>query len=69
MGSSPCRRISLLGIAHPVVGPPFRYMECTGKRRSDEVVIMMEADVWPDITFVKSVLCKRIVTKLFWDYF
>ena len=22
MGSSPCRRLSLLGFAHPVVGPP-----------------------------------------------
>ena len=24
MGSSPCRRISLLAFAHPVVGPPFQ---------------------------------------------
>ena len=40
-------RIFLLGIAHPVVGSPFRYRECTGKRRSDEAVIMKEADVWP----------------------
>ena len=23
MGSNPCREIQLLGIAHPVVGPPF----------------------------------------------
>ena len=38
---------SLLGIAHPVVGPPFKYKECTGRRHSDEVVIMKEADVWP----------------------
>ena len=22
MGSNPCRRLSLLGFAHPVVGPP-----------------------------------------------
>ena len=24
MGSNPCRRLSLLGFAHPVVGPPFQ---------------------------------------------
>ena len=36
-----------MGIAHNVVGPPFRYMECTGKQRSDEAVIMKEANVWP----------------------
>ena len=40
-------RIFLLGIAHPVVESPFRYRECTGRRRSDEAVIMKEADVWP----------------------
>ena len=27
MGSSPCRRISLLGIAHPVVGKYFQLLE------------------------------------------
>ena len=37
----------LQGIAHPVVGPPFRYRGCTGRRRSDKAVIMKEADVWP----------------------
>ena len=37
----------LLGITHPVVGPPLRYMGYTGRRRSDEAVIMKEADVWP----------------------
>ena len=40
-------RISLLGIAHPVVGPPFRYKECTRRSRSDEAVIAKEADMWP----------------------
>ena len=47
MGSSPCRNYSLLGFAHPVVGPPFRYKEYTGRRRSDEAVIVKEADMWP----------------------
>ena len=68
MGSSPCRRISLLGIAHPIVGPLFRYRECIERRRSDEAVIIKEVDVCLDITFIKSILYKRIVTKFFWDY-
>ena len=38
MESSTCRRIFLLGIAHPVVGPPFRYKGCTGRRHSDETL-------------------------------
>ena len=42
-----CRRIFLLDIAHPVVEPTFRYMECIGKRCSDEAVIAKEADMWP----------------------
>ena len=46
-GSSPCMRIFLLCIAHPVVGPHFRNRECTGRRRSYEVVIAKEADMWP----------------------
>ena len=29
---------------------------------------MKEANVWLDITFVKSILYKRIVIKFFWDY-
>ena len=45
MGSIPRRIISLLDIAHPVVGPPFKYRECTGRQRSDEAVIIKEADV------------------------
>ena len=47
VGSSPCRRIFLLGIAHFVVGPPFRYRGCTERQCSDEVVIVKKADMWP----------------------
>ena len=69
MGSNPYRRIFLLGIAHPVVGPPFRYRGCTGRWRFDKTAIMKEADVCGlDNTFVQSILYKRIVTKFFWDY-
>ena len=39
-------RIFLLDIAHPDVGPPFRYRGCIGRRRSDEAVIMKKGDVW-----------------------
>ena len=37
----------LLGIVHPVVGPPFKYKRYIGRRRSDEAMIIKEADVWP----------------------
>ena len=30
VGSNPCRRLSLLGFAHPVVGPPFIYRSGAG---------------------------------------
>ena len=36
---------SLLGIAHPVMGPPFRYRECTGRRRSNKVVIVKKVEL------------------------
>ena len=37
----------LLDITHSVVGPPFRYRECTRRQCFDETVIMKKADVWP----------------------
>ena len=46
-GSSPCRIIFLLGIAHPVVGSPLKYRGCTGRRRFDEAVIVKKVDMWP----------------------
>ena len=47
LGGEYCRRIFLLGIAHPVVRPHFKYKGCIGRRRSDETVIMKKTDVWP----------------------
>ena len=35
LGGSPCRKYSLLGIAHNVLGPPFRYREMTLRRGRD----------------------------------
>ena len=69
MGSSPSRKTSLLGIAHPFVGLPFRYRECTERRHLDEAVIVKEADMWPCVTFCKSVLYKRIFINFFLDYY
>ena len=36
--------ISLLGFAHPVVGPPFRYAR---RRRSFETMSTKKAGLWP----------------------
>ena len=37
---------SLLEIAHPVVGPLFRYRECVGRRRSLEADIEKKDKFW-----------------------
>ena len=34
-------------LAHPVVGPHFRYRIGTGRRRSLEAGIMKRAELWP----------------------
>ena len=47
MGSSPCRRYSLLGVAHPLWDNPYRYMVDTSGRRSYEAMIVKKADMWP----------------------
>ena len=36
MGSNPCRRLSPLGFAHPVVGSPFQVHEKTALLRGRE---------------------------------
>ena len=47
VGSSPCRRYSLLGVAHPLWDNPFRCRVYTGGLRSDEAVIAKRANMWP----------------------
>ena len=37
--------ISLLGFTHPVVGPPFRYREYSGRRHSLEATFEKKADM------------------------
>ena len=64
MGSSPYRRISLLVIAHPIVGPPFRYRECAGRRRSLEADIEKKAGCGFD-----SYFCKTCIRMLNFDIF
>ena len=47
MGSSPCKRYSLLGVAHPLWDNPYRYKVDIDGRCSDEAVIVKKADMWP----------------------
>ena len=39
MGSSPCRRLSLLGIAHPVVGKTFQVLEVHREKALHEALV------------------------------
>ena len=69
MGSSPCRRIFLLGIAHPIVGhAPFQvqgvYRETEFRRDRDYEEGRCVALILPlsNIFVKKKILYKRIVT-------
>ena len=46
MGSSPCRRIPLLGIAHPVVGKNFQVLEVHKEVDTFEVLVGKKARIW-----------------------
>ena len=61
-GSSPCRRIFLLGIAHPVVGLPFRYIGCTGIRR------FQQGRDYEEGRCVALILHLSNILQFFWDY-
>ena len=67
MESNPCRNISLLGIAHPVVGPPFQvqgvYRETALQRGRD---CEEGRHVALTILLQKVFYVKRIVIKFFW---
>ena len=39
MGSSPCRRLSLLGIAHPVVGNTIQVLEVHQEKALHEALV------------------------------
>ena len=45
MGSSPCKRITLLGIAHPVVGKYFQVLEVQ-EVDTYEVLVLKKARFW-----------------------
>ena len=47
MGSSLCRRYSLLGVAHTLSEKYFKCRIDIGGRRSSEAVIGKKADMWP----------------------
>ena len=46
MGSSPCRRIPLLGIAHPVVGKHSQMLEVHQEVDTFEVLVRKKARFW-----------------------
>ena len=60
MGSNPCRRFLLLGIAHPIEDHYFRYRDCSGRRRSlERPIFRRKSDCGFDvfgIRFVEHVL-------------
>ena len=46
VGSNPCRRLSLLGIAHPSRDHYFKYRKCSGRRRPLEVAFEKKTGLW-----------------------
>ena len=46
MGSSPCRRIPLLGIAHPVMGKHLQVLEVNQEVDTFEVLVGKKARFW-----------------------
>ena len=46
MGSSPCRRIPLLGIAHPLVGKHFQVLEVHQEVDTFEVLVGKKSRFW-----------------------
>ena len=73
MGSSPCRRIPLLSIAHPIMGKHFQVLEVHSEVDTFEVLVGKKARFWLCYVFLKIFdslssfyLCKkkRVVIKL-----
>ena len=54
MGSSPCRRIPLLSIAHPVVGKLFQVLEAHQEMEMPEILWKRRPDCDLIVYFVKS---------------
>ena len=50
-----------MGIAHPVVGPLFRYREYAGGRCSFEAAVMKKVGLWLVIHFCKEALNKLVL--------
>ena len=46
MGSNPCRKLSLLGFAHPVKGSPFQVQGVIGKATLIRGCFEKKADLW-----------------------
>ena len=54
MGSSPSRKIQLLGIVHPLWENNFKYLRYTGGRSSSETLVDEERSIWLCLYFVKN---------------
>ena len=65
MGSSPCRKFTLLGIAHPLWDPPFKCREYIGGWRSLEVAIVKKVGLWLCNHFYKDVWNELILACIF----
>ena len=59
MGSNPCRRLSLLGITHPVEGILFQVQGVFGKTALIKGRFKKKADMWLWYLFCKT--CIRIL--------
>ena len=57
VGSSPCRRIPLLGIAHPVVGKYFQVLEI---HRGMKHIQELSCEKWPDYGLIMYFVKKNI---------
>ena len=53
MGKSPCRRIPLLGIAHPIVEKLFQVLEAHQEIDTYEILVEKKSKLW-----LYFVLCK-----------
>ena len=51
-----------MGIAHPVVGPSFRYRKCVRRRRSLEADIEKKSGFW-----LQCIFCKTYIRMLNFD--
>ena len=60
MGSNPCRKLSLLGFAHPVEGSPFQVQGAIGKAALTRDRVLEENRIELSLTFASSLQSQEI---------